>query len=146
MKSLTDAKVAARSVLRATAVIALMAIATTASAQRPSFSPTLFWDAGLINTPAAYVAPLHGDLALNFSRLGLDSAKVGGAFGKSASYNVSASVALYGRAELGVSVFSGDLKSGLFGKVLLWDQTDGIWRSGLMHWLPSAAIGFRNLN
>jgi hypothetical protein len=29
--------------------------------------------------------------------------------------------------------------------VLAWDQSDGIWRSGLVHWLPSVAVGVRNL-
>jgi len=133
--------------LPALSIIALLAcIAPNANAQRPSFASTLQWDAGLINIPAAYVAPLSGDLALNFSRVSLDSTRSASLTGgKAAAYNFSASVALWSRVEAGVSVFSGDLKSGLFAKVLLWDQTDGIWRSGFMHWAPSVAIGIRNL-
>jgi hypothetical protein len=133
-------------VVRALGALALVATAGPLNAQRPQFAPTLFWDAGLINTPAAYVAPLTGDLALNYARLGLDSTKGGPGFAaKNTIYNVSASVSLYGRAEVGISVFSGDLKAGLFGKYLVWDQTDAIWRTGLLHWLPSVAVGVRNV-
>jgi hypothetical protein len=133
-------------VVRALGALALFAVASPLVAQRPQFAPTLSWDAGLINTPAAYVSPLTGDLALNYARLGLDSAKgIPGFAAKNTIYSFSASVALYGRAEVGVSVFTGDLKAGLFGKFLVWDQTDAIWRTGLLHWLPSAAIGVRNI-
>jgi hypothetical protein len=113
--------------------------------QRPQFAPTLSWDAGLINTPAAYVSPLGGDLSLSFSRVGLDSSKGPAALARPAGYDMSLSASAWGRAEVGISLFSADLKSGLFAKGLLWDQTDGIWRSGLMHWLPSIAVGVRNL-
>ena len=115
------------------------------AAQHPQFAPTLSWDAGLINIPAAYVSPLGGDLAINFSRVGFDSSKGPAALARTAGYDVSVSASAWGRAEVGISVFSADLKSGLFAKGLLWDQTDGIWRSGLMHWLPSIAVGVRNL-
>lgn len=126
------------------AVIAAIA-PRVASAQRPTFAPTLFWESGLINVPAAYASPLGGDLAFNFSRLALDSASLPAGLAKPASYNLSVAASLWGRGEVGISVFSGDLKSGLFGKVVLVDQTDGIWRSGLIHWLPSIAVGIRNV-
>lgn len=116
-----------------------------ADAQRPTFGPTLFWDGGLINVPAAAVAPLGGDLAFTFTRLALDSAALPVGAGKTASYNVSLSASLWGRGEVGISVFSGDLKSGLFGKLMLFDQTDATWRRGLVHWLPSIAAGIRNV-
>ncbi|HLA90389.1 MAG TPA: hypothetical protein VJL28_08175 [Gemmatimonadaceae bacterium] len=114
-------------------------------AQRPQFAPTLTWDSGLINTPAAWVPPLGGDIALNFARVAFDSARMPPALAQRGGSAFSVSASAFGRVELGVSVFSGDLRSGLFGKVLVWDQTDGIWRTGAVHWLPSFAVGVRNL-
>lgn len=127
------------------AVALCAAIPLQAAAQRPTFGPTLFWETGLVNVPAAAVAPLGGDLAFNFTRLALDSAALPAGVGKAASYNLSLSASLWGHGEVGISVFSGDLKSGLFGKLMLVDQTDGIWRRGFVHWLPSIAIGIRNV-
>jgi hypothetical protein len=113
-------------------------------AQEPHFAPTLFWDAGLINTPAAYVSPLGGDLSLNISRLSLDSAKTP-SFQQTASYAFSISASAWERAEFGVTVFGSKLRSGLFAKVVAWQQSDGIWRKGFLHWLPSIAFGVRNI-
>ncbi len=129
----------------AVALVVLAAPGALARAQRPTFGPTLFWETGLVNVPAAAVAPLGGDLAFSFTRLALDSAALPPGAGKAASYNLSMSASIWGRAEVGISVFSGDLRSGLFGKLMLVDQTDGIWRRGLVHWLPSIAIGVRNV-
>ncbi|MEA3245281.1 MAG: hypothetical protein U9Q74_03900 [Gemmatimonadota bacterium] len=128
----------------AIAVLALVPL-PAALAQRPTFGPTLFWETGLVNVPAAAVAPLGGDLAFNFTRLALDSSALPAGVRKAASYNLSLSASLWGHGEVGISVFSGDLKSGLFGKLMLVDQTDGIWRRGFVHWLPSIAIGVRNV-
>jgi hypothetical protein len=124
--------------------VACMLVPMVLGAQRPTFGSTLFWESGLINAPSAYVSPLSGDMTMNFTRLGLDSAAMPAGVAKGASYNIAFSGSLFGRAEVGVSVFSGDLKFGAFGKLMLWDQVDGIWRQGLMHWMPSVAIGVRN--
>ena len=124
---------------------AVLGVPHAAHAQRPQFGPTIFWDAGLINTPAAFVAPLGGDLSFSFARMTLDSAKALPGIGKSAAYDFSASASLFGHAEVGISVFSGDLNGGLFAKGLVWDQTDGTYRTGMLHWLPSVALGIRNV-
>jgi len=127
---------------------ASMLHAAAAHAQRPQFSPTLFWDSGLINTPAAYVSPLGGDIAVNYTAMKFDSSKGPGAFDASRAttrYVFSLSASIYGRAEVGITVFESDLRNGLFAKALIWDQTDGIWRTGLLHYLPSFAVGVRNL-
>ncbi len=115
------------------------------SAQRPNFGSTLFWESGLINAPTAYVSPLSGDLTMNLTRLSLDSVSLPASNAKGASYNVSFSGSMFGKLELGLSVFSGDLKFGGFGKLMLWDQVDGMWRKGLAHYAPSVAIGVRNV-
>lgn len=123
---------------------ALTLAAATLPAQQPQFNPTLFWDAGLINAPAAYVNPLGGDLALSFSRLSFDSAKSPG-LQRSSAYDLSVGVSIGGRADVGVSLFGSSLKAGMYAKVMAWDQGDGIWRTGWRHWMPSVAFGVRNL-
>ncbi|MBI3568645.1 MAG: hypothetical protein HY084_10660 [Gemmatimonadetes bacterium] len=128
--------------------LGLALVAAPAAAQRPQFSPTEMWESGLINVPAAWVPPLNGDFALNVARASLDSIRVPQGFAtnyKQPFYHVTASVAFKGRVEAGISFFSTDLANGLFAKALLWDQTDGIWRTGLLHWLPSVAVGVRNV-
>jgi hypothetical protein len=121
-------------------------LASGLPAQRPSFAPTLYWESGLIQVPAAYVPPLGGDLAMTFvwargvtGGAGPQGRPVDG------NYNFAASTSLWGKAEVGISLFSSDLKNGLFGKLMLWDQTDGAWRRGVAHWLPSVAVGARNV-
>lgn len=127
--------------LTAAAVLLPMAL----GAQRPNFGSTLFWESGLINAPAAYVSPLSGDMTMNFAGLSLDSVALPSSNAKGASYNFSFSGSMWGKLELGLSVFSGDLKFGAFGKFVVWDQVDGMWRRGLAHWAPSVAIGVRNV-
>ena len=77
-----------------------------------------------------------------------DSAKGPSAFNASRAtsrYVFSLSASIYGRAEVGITVFESDLRNGLFAKALVWDQTDGIWRTGILHYLPSVAVGVRNV-
>jgi hypothetical protein len=119
-------------------------LALPLAAQRPTFGPTLFWESGLINVPAAYVAPLAGDVAFNFSRLSFSDTDESINAGTE-NYNLSIAGSLWGRGELGLSIFSGKPASGLFGKVLLVDETSYTWRQGLVHWLPSVALGVRNV-
>jgi hypothetical protein len=126
------------------AVLFALALSSPLQAQQPLFNPTLFWDAGLVNTPAAYVSPLPADFSLNFTRLSLDDSK-STSFGKSAGYDFDVSVSAWSRADIGISLFGSSLKAGLFAKVLAWDQRDGIWRTGWRHWMPSIAFGVRNL-
>jgi hypothetical protein len=125
---------------------ALLALAAPAAAQRATFTPTLYWDSGLIDTPAAWASPLGSDVALHFTRVQMDSAAPLGPKGsKGQSYNFSLAASLWGRAEVGVSIFTSNLKGGLFAKGLLWDQMDGAFRTGLVHWMPSVAVGMRNV-
>lgn len=124
---------------------ALLVAPAVLGAQRPAFAPTLFWESGLINAPAAYVAPLGGDISFNFVRVTLTGSETQPDLARNTNYNLSLAGSLWGRGELGISVFTGDPSSGLFGKVMLVDQTNGTWRRGLIHWLPSVAVGVRNI-
>src|SRR3972149_1612285 len=86
-----------RAVLASAVLLAPLAI----GAQRPTFAPTLFWDSGLINVPAAYASPLGGDLAFSFARLALDSARLPATQAKDPSYSLSVAVSLWGRGGAG---------------------------------------------
>jgi hypothetical protein len=129
-------------------VVALVssAMARPAAAQRATFTPTLYWESGLIDTPTAWASPLGGDLSLHATRVQIDStAPLGPRGSNGQSYNFSLAASLWGRAEVGVSIFTSNLKGGLFAKGILWDQMDGAFRTGLVHWMPSVAVGMRNV-
>lgn len=132
--------------LKTAAAFALLCTASSLQAQRAIFTPTLYWDTGLIDTPAAWVSPLGGDLAFHVTRVQVDSTATFGPQGMAgAIYNFSITASLWGRAEVGTSIFTADMKGGLFAKALLWDQMDGEFRKGMMHWMPSVAVGMRNV-
>lgn len=132
--------------LRTLCALAASLVALTAQAQRATFTPTLYWESGLIDTPTAWASPLGSDLALHATRLQLDSTAIRGPrAGQGESYNFSMAASLWGRAEVGVSIFTSNLKGGLFAKGILWDQMDGAFRKGLVHWMPSVAVGMRNV-
>ena len=126
--------------------LAIGALSAPVGAQRATFTPTLYWESGLIDTPTAWASPLGGDLAFHATRVQLDStARLGPNASNGQSYNFSMSASLWGRAEVGLSIFTSNLKGGLFAKGMLWDQMDGAFRTGLVHWMPSVAVGMRNV-
>ncbi len=131
--------------VRFLALAAVACLPRAAMAQRPNFGPTLYHESGLINIPAAYVAPLGGDVSFSLSRVTLGAAGSSVGDAQATNSTLTAAMSLWGRGEVGISVYTGPLNSGLFGKALLIDQTDGIWRRGLRHWLPSVALGVRNI-
>lgn len=130
-------------------ILALLALQVTvpaaAHAQRPQYGPTLYWESGLIDIPAAWIAPLNGDVAFNLSRIGFDSV-ARSSVKTGPELNLSVGTALWRRAEVGINVFSSALDAAAFAKVLVWNQLDGEYLKGVLHWLPSAAIGVRNLS
>lgn len=131
--------------LRAAALLIGTALsASSALAQRPNFGPTLFHESGLVNIPAAWVAPLGGDVSFGISRLTFGSATYGTGL-PAENYTMNISTSLWGRGEFGFSLYSADFSAGMFAKALVIDQADGIWRRGLRHWLPSVAVGVRNV-
>lgn len=126
-------------------LLALAVVPTALTAQRPLYAPTLYWESGLIDIPAAWVAPLSGDVALNVIRIGFDSVS-SSSVKRGREFNLSVATALWQRAEVGLNVFSTALDAAAFAKVLVWNQLDGEYLKGVVHWLPSAAIGVRNMS
>lgn len=128
------------------AALLTAALTMPAAAQRATFTPTLYWDSGLIDTPAAWVSPLGSDITFHVTRVQMDtSAKFGPRRTDPQSYNFSVGASLWGKAEVGLSIFTSNLKGGLFAKGILWDEMDGAFRKGLVHWMPSVAVGVRNV-
>jgi hypothetical protein len=127
---------------RAAAVASLLVLpALSASAwAQDQFPQTLYWGSGLIDIPAAWVAPMTGDFALQVSAQSL-----GGIYGSDRQYHGAAHVSLFGRAEVGVAAFSRIGQWGLYGTGLLLDESDFRYRSGMIRWLPSVAVGVRNV-
>lgn len=127
---------------RLAVVIALLGLsgAGTARAQQ-AFPQTLYWGSGLIDIPAAWVPPLTGDFTLALSTMTLPS----GTFSDPTNRHGTGSVALFGRVELGVAIFNRDPQYSFFGQALLLDEARLRGRSGLAGWLPSVAVGVRNV-
>ncbi|HEX6534566.1 MAG TPA: hypothetical protein VF041_08210 [Gemmatimonadaceae bacterium] len=120
--------------------------ASTAGAQQ-SYPQTLYWGSGLVDIPVAWVSPVSGDFSLGFSGKTVKGSNLssGLGFGHGLNTNFALSASLFGRAELGLSVFSDDPEWGFFGRGLLLDEEDFRGRPGLAGWIPSVAVGLRNV-
>jgi hypothetical protein len=131
------------------AAAALTAVPRRAGAQQ-EYPATLYWGSGLVDIPVAWVAPLSGDFALNYS--GKQFTKDPDAAAKlnySGSLNsqLTFSVSLWGRAELGVAAYSSNPEEGGFARALLLREEDFRNRGTAARLLvPSLAFGARNIS
>lgn len=107
------------------------------------FSPTVNWGSGLIDIPAAWVSPLTGDVAINWAGRSLQTSPSIPQYHSSFDGNGALQLALFGRAELGMSVYSSDFEHGFYGQALILNQDD--FRGGKGAFLPSIAVGIRNV-
>lgn len=131
-----------------------IALGVTAAAAAPAhaqsaFSQTLYWGSGLVDIPTAWVSPITGDGAINYStksfRTDPDAMHPTINWNDRLNSQFTASVSLFGRAEVGVAAYTSNPELGGFGKLLLVRQSDAD-TPGLMHWLvPSIAVGARNV-
>jgi len=130
-----------------TATVAALVAARAAGAQ-DEFPMTLYWDTGLIDIPAAWVAPISGDFTLNYSgkRFTTDPNDQKLDYSKNLNSQLTFSLAFAGRVELGVAAFSSNPEEGLFAKGLLIREDDFRERGGFARWIiPSIGIGVRNI-
>ena len=130
-----------------TAMVAGLVAARAAGAQ-DEFPMTLYWDTGLIDIPAAWVAPISGDFTVNYSgkRFSVDPNDQKLDYSKSINSQLTFSLAFAGRVELGVAAFSSNPEQGLFAKGLLIREDDFRERGGFARWVvPSVALGVRNV-
>jgi hypothetical protein len=122
------------------------AVFTRSAGAQQSFPQTLNWGSGLVDIPVAWVSPVTGDFAFNYSGTVLDLAGATPTTGRTrVNSQGSFALSLLGRAELGVALYSDNPEWGLFGRALLVDSRDFRGQPGLARWMPSLAVGVRNV-
>ena len=128
------------------ATVGLGALASPAASQQ-TYPQTLYWGAGLVDIPVAWVAPLNGDFALNYSAKTFEKGdqtitKIN--YNDQLNSQLTFSVSVFGRAELGVAFYSSNPEYGFFAQGLVLNEEDYRGRSG--GWfIPSLAFGFRGI-
>ncbi|MEP6690487.1 MAG: OmpH family outer membrane protein [Gemmatimonadaceae bacterium] len=135
-----------RRVTLALAAFALGSVVSTAGAQQ-SYPQSLYWGAGLIDIPVAWVSPLSGDFALNYSGKSFKKDESLPKINYSGRINsqLTLSVSLFGRAEIGVAAYSSNPEGGAFGQLLALNEEDFRNTPGLSRFIPSVAFGVRNV-
>jgi hypothetical protein len=112
-----------------------------------TYPQTMYWGAGLIDIPVAWVSPVTGDFGVNFSGKTFHGAKASPGFSvlNGLNTNGSLSFSFFGRVEAGVSIYSDNPEWGLFAQGLLLNEEDFRPKSGAIRWMPSVAVGVRNI-
>jgi hypothetical protein len=128
------------------ATVGLGALASPAASQQ-TYPQTIYWGAGLVDIPVAWVAPLNGDFALNYSAKTFEKGdqtitKIN--YNDQINSQLTFSISLFARAELGVAFYSSNPEYGFFGQALLINEEDYRGRPGSW-FIPSLAFGFRGM-
>jgi hypothetical protein len=128
------------------ATIGLGALASPLAAQQ-TYPQTIYWGAGLVDIPVAWVAPLSGDFALNYS---VKTFEKGDQTVTKINYNdqlnsqLTFSLSVLGRVEAGVAFYSSNPEYGFFGQALVLNEEQFRGRPG--GWfIPSVAFGVRGI-
>ena len=108
----------------ATLTAAITIAARPACAQTEEYPQTLYWGSGLVDIPVAWVSPLTGDFAINYSGKTFkdDPTKEKINYSNTMNSNMSFSVSLFGRFEAGISAFSSNPEQGFYARGLLSDE------------------------
>jgi uncharacterized small protein (DUF1192 family) len=128
------------------AAVGLGALASPLAAQQ-TYPQTLYWGAGLVDIPVAWVAPLSGDFALNYSAKTFEKGdqtitKIN--YNDQLNSQLTFSISVFGRVEAGVAFYSSNPEYGFFGQALVLNEEDYRGRPG--GWfIPSIAFGFRGI-
>jgi hypothetical protein len=137
--------------LRTTRRVALFALALGFAAPagaQGSYPQTLYWGAGLIDIPVAWVAPLTGDFAINYSNKIFqpgDPTVTGVNYNDKTNSHLTMSVSMWGRVEAGVAFYTANPEYGFFGQVLLLNEDQMRLRDDFGRWMPGLALGVRNV-
>jgi hypothetical protein len=141
------------SVNRSVRVALLLAVSTAAgmiprvASAQETYPQTMYWGAGLIDIPVAWVSPVSGDFSLNFSGKTFHGAKASPDLSVLNGLNTNGAISFSfaGRLEAGLSIYSDNPEWGLFAQGLLVNEEDFRPRSGAIRWIPSIAVGMRNI-
>jgi hypothetical protein len=132
--------------LRVAAAIVALVAAVPVDAQQ-EYPASLYWGTGLIDIPTAWVAPLTGDFFINYTGKTFEPDPTRQKINYSNSLNSQLVFSLsgWGRLEAGYAAFSSNPEWGFFGKAMLLREEDYRDRIGAARWLPSLAVGIRNV-
>ena len=135
---------------RITSAIAAAALMTVAAGRvdaQQTFPQTIYWGSGLVDIPTAWVSPLPGDFAINYSgkRFNADpnSEKIN--YNNRLNSQLTFAMSGWGFLEAGYAAYSANPEWGFFGKALLVNQQNLRARGGAAGWLPGIAVGMRNI-
>ena len=137
-----------RTIRRLTILGALLAAASARVEAQDEYPQTLYWGSGLIDIPVAWISPLSGDFALNYSGKSFkdDPTRTKINYSNALNSNLVFSMSYGGRVEGGVSWFSSNPEYGFFVRGLLMDENQFRERGTFARWLvPSIALGARNI-
>jgi len=131
----------------AVAGAALLTIAAQPADAQQTFPQTIYWGSGLIDVPAAWVSPIPGDFAINYSAKHFDADPNPEKINYSSNLNsqLSFSISGWGMLEAGWAAYSSNPEWGFFGKALLVNQQNLRAKGGAVGWMPSLAVGARNI-
>ena len=131
----------------ALAVVAMLTIGAARVSAQQTYPQTLYWGAGLIDIPVAWVAPVSGDFAISFSGNSFNSTPATPVINEVPSMNTNGafSLSFWGRLEIGIAIYSSDPEWGAFASGLILDEEKFRMKSGAAHWVPSLAVGLRNV-
>ncbi len=135
-----------RRFLSAAALALVCGGASRADAQQ-DFPQTLYWGSGLIDIPVAWVAPITGDFAINYSgkQFDVDPSAPKLNYSDELNSQLTFSMSFAGRVEVGLAAFSSNPEQGFFGRGLILREEDYRGRGGAARFLPSFAVGVRNV-
>ena len=135
-------------VSRAALVVAAASLVTARSVgAQQDYPQTLYWGAGLIDIPVAWVAPLSGDFTMNYAGkiFRVDASKPKLNYNDKINSELTFSMSAFGRLEVGIAAFSSNPEQGFFATGLLLREDDFRRRGGAGRFLPSIGVGVRNV-
>lgn len=134
-------------ILAASAFSAAILLGAQRASAQQTYPQTLYWGAGLIDIPVAWVSPVSGDFALAYAGQSFNAAPTSPTLSEVPSMmtNGSISLSFWGRLEVGLSIYSSDPEWGFYAQGLILDEEKYRMKSGASHWIPSLAVGLRNL-
>jgi len=124
--------------------LVVAALSARRAAAQDEFPQSRWWGAGLIDIPVAWTSPLSGDFSIQYSGTGFQTSSQIPLYRTSLNSQGVFSVSFLGRVEVGVTAYSGDPEQGFFGQLLLLRDLD-LRNHGLLRFLPSLAVGVRNV-
>jgi hypothetical protein len=134
------ARRAARSAAKALLGVSLI---TGVLHAQEEFGQTRYWGSGLIDVPVAWVQPVSGDFSFTYSGSSYQTDSRIPLYNSSLNSKLSLNAALFGRAELGVSMYSTNPEQGFYGQLVVLREQDT--KGGSLAFLPSLAVGVRNV-